>query len=101
MPDFDYTKLIIVLSFLGVLFFAQFVVKRWNVFGTFSPKSPQGTIKLIGALELSKFASASVIECADAAFLVVTGKNGSSSILELPVADRKSELDGSNGGSDL
>jgi hypothetical protein len=101
MPEFAYTKLIIVLSFLGILLLAQFVIKRWNIFGTILPERSKGAIKLTGGLELSKFASASVIECADVAFLVITGKNGSSSIVELPATGQGSELAGSNRKTNL
>lgn len=84
MPDFDISKLIIVLIFLGLLVSVQFALKRWNLFGKISSASPGRAIRVTEVKAISKFASASIIECSDSSFLVVIGKNGTSSIAQLP-----------------
>ena len=84
MVDFDVSKIILVLVFLGILVVAQVVLKRRKLFGVVLGKSVSWPLKIASTLPLSKFASATVIECADLSFLVVSGKNGNSTVLELP-----------------
>ena len=63
---------------------AQVILKRRKFFGVVLGKSISWPLKVVSTLPLSKFASASVVECADISFFVVSGKNGSSTIIELP-----------------
>ena len=84
MVDFDVSKIILVLVFLGILVVAQVILKRRKLFGVVLGKSVSWPLKIDSTLALSKFASATVIECADLSFLVVSGKNGNSTVLELP-----------------
>ena len=84
MVDFDVSKIILVLVFLGILVVAQVILKRRKLFGVVLGKSVSWPLKIASTLALSKFASATVVECADLSFLVVSGKNGNSTVLELP-----------------
>tara|TARA_B100000795_G_C22706112_1_gene401632 strand:+ start:579 stop:884 length:306 start_codon:yes stop_codon:yes gene_type:complete len=84
MVDFDVSKIILVLVFLGILVVAQVILKRRKLFGVVLGKSVSWPLKIASTLPLSKFASATVVECADLSFLVVSGKNGNSTVLELP-----------------
>ena len=84
MVDFDVSKIILVLVFLGILVVAQVMLKRRKLFGVVLGKSVSWPIKIASTLPLSKFTSATVVECADLSFLVVSGKNGNSTVLELP-----------------
>ena len=88
MPDFDFSKLVIVLVFLMILVGLQLLLKRSKFVKTNLGRSVFWQLKATNTLALSKFASATVIECAELSFLVVTGRNGSPSIVELP---RKSQ----------
>ena len=93
MVDFDVSKIILVLVFLGILLVAQVILKRRKVFGVVLGKSVSWPLKIASTLPLSKFASATVVECADISFLVVSGKNGNPTVLELP---KKIQLPASN-----
>ena len=93
MVDFDVSKIILVLVFLGILVVAQVILKRRKVFGVVLGKSVSWPLKIASTLPLSKFASATVVECADISFLVVSGKNGNPTVLELP---KKIQLPASN-----
>ena len=84
MPDFDVSKILIVLVFLAVLIIIQIVLKRSKYFKLSASKSMQVPLKVINTLALSKFSSATVIECAEQSFLVVSARNGSPVIVELP-----------------
>ena len=84
MIDFDVSKIILVLVFLGILVVAQVVLKRRKLFGVVLGKSVSWPLRIASTLPLSKFASATVVECADISFLVVSGKNGNSTVIELP-----------------
>ena len=84
MVDFDVSKIILVLVFLGILVVAQVILKRRKLFGVVLGKSVSWPLKIASTLPLSKFASATVVECADISFLVVSGKNGNPTVLELP-----------------
>ena len=84
MIDFDVSKIILVLIFLGLLVCAQVILKRRKLFGVVLGKTISWPLKVSSTLPLSKFSSATVVECADIAFLVVSGKNGTSTVIELP-----------------
>ena len=84
MVDFDISKIILVLVFLGLLVCAQVILKRRKLFGVVLGKTVSWPLKIASTLPLSKFASATVVECADISFLVVSGKNGTSTVIELP-----------------
>lgn len=84
MVDFDVSKIILVLVFLGILVCAQVILKRRKLFGVVLGKSVSWPLKVASTLPLSKFSSATVIECADISFLVVSGKSGSPTVVELP-----------------
>ena len=84
MVDFDVSKIILVLVFLGLLVCAQVILKRRKLFGVVLGKTVSWPLKVASTLPLSKFASATVVECADISFLVVSGKNGTSTVIELP-----------------
>ena len=84
MVDFDISKIILVLVFLGLLVCAQVILKRRKLFGVVLGKTVSWPLKVASTLPLSKFASATVVECADISFLVVSGKNGTSTVIELP-----------------
>jgi hypothetical protein len=88
MLDFDFSKLVIVLVFLMILVGLQLLLKRSKFVKTNLGRPVFWQLKATNTLALSKFASATVIECAELSFLVVTGRNGSPSIVELP---RKSQ----------
>jgi hypothetical protein len=84
MPDFDPSKIAIVLIFLVILVAIQVVVKR-SKFSKFKfDKSNYPAIKVINTVVVSKFASATVLECAGSSVLVVSNRNGAPSIVELP-----------------
>jgi|TARA_B110000444_G_scaffold184377_1_gene173427 hypothetical protein len=89
MPDFDFSKLIIVLVFLMILVGLQLILKRSKFVRANLGKPVFGQLKVINTLALSKFASASVIECAELSFLVVTGRNGTPSIVQLPPENKE------------
>ena len=84
MIDFDVSKIILVLVFLGLLVCAQVILKRRKLFGVVLGKTVSWPLNVASTLPLSKFASATVVECADISFLVVSGKNGTSTVIELP-----------------
>ena len=84
MVDFDVSKIILVLVFLGLLVCVQVILKRRKLFGVVLGKTVSWPLKVASTLPLSKFASATVVECADISFLVVSGKNGTSTVIELP-----------------
>ena len=84
MSDFDVSKILIVLVFLAVLITIQIVLKRSKYFKLSANKSKHLPLKVINTLALSKFSSATVIECAEQSFLVVFARNGSPVIVELP-----------------
>ena len=84
MLDFDFSKLVIVLVFLIMLVGLQLVLKRSKFVKANLGKPVFWQLKVTNTLTLSKFASATVVECAELSFLVVTGRNGNPSILELP-----------------
>ena len=84
MVDFDVSKIILVLVFLGLLVCAQVILKRRKLFGVVLGKTVSWPLKVASTLPLSKFASATVVDCADISFLVVSGKNGTSTVIELP-----------------
>jgi hypothetical protein len=84
MPDFDPSKIAIVLIFLVILVAIQVVVKR-SKFSKFKfDKSNYPAIKVINTVVVSKFASATVLECAGSSFLVVSNRNGAPSVVKLP-----------------
>ena len=84
MPDFDLSKIAVVLIFLSILVATQVVVKRSNFFRVKLDKSNNSAIKIVNTIAVSKFSSAAVIECAGSLFLVVSNRNGSPAIAELP-----------------
>ena len=84
MLSFDFSKLVIVLVFLMILVGLQLVLKRSKFVKANLSRPIFWQLKATNTLALSKFASATVIECAELSFLVVTGRNGSPSIMELP-----------------
>ena len=88
MPDFDLSKIAVVLIFLSILVAIQVVVKRSNFFRVKLDKSNNSAIKIVNTVAVSKFSSATVIECADSLFLVVSNRNGSPAIAELPKTQR-------------
>ena len=92
MPDFDVSKILIVLVFLAVLITIQIVLKRSKYFKLGARKSMHLPLKVINTLALSKFSSATVIECAEQSFLVVSGRNGSPVIVELPRPNQSSTI---------
>ena len=84
MPDFDLYKIVVVLIFLSILVATQVVVKRSKFFRVKLDKSDKSAIKIVNTVAVSKFSSATVIECAGSLFLVVSNRNGSPAIAELP-----------------
>ena len=84
MPDFDLTKIAVVLIFLSILVAIQVIVKRSKLFRVKLGKSNNSTVKIVNTVAVSKFSSATVIECAGSLFLVVSNRNGSPAITELP-----------------
>ena len=101
MPDFDVTKILVVLAFLAVLVGIQIILKRSKFFKSNLGKTVYWPLKVTNTLALSKFASATVVECADQSFLVVASRNGSPAIIELSIKkqspiplDPKVELEG-------
>ena len=83
MPDFDLSKIAVVLIFLSILVATQVVVKRSKFFRVKLDKSNNSAIKIVNTVAVSKFSSATVIECAGSLFLVVSSRNGSPAIAEL------------------
>ena len=84
MLDFDLSKIAVVLLFLSILVAIQVVVKRSNFFRVKLDKSNNSAIKIVNTVAVSKFSSATVIECAGSSFLVVSNRNGAPAIAELP-----------------
>ena len=84
MPDFDPSKIAIVLMFLVILVAIQVVVKRSKFSKFKSGKLNYSAIKVINTVAVSKFASATVLECSGSSFLVVLNRNGAPSVVELP-----------------
>ena len=84
MPDFDVTKILVVVMFLAVLIGIQIALKSSKFFKSNLGKPVYWPLKVANTLALSKFVSATVVECADQSFLVVAGRNGSPTIIELP-----------------
>ena len=83
MPDFDLSKIAVVLIFLSILVAIQVIVKRSKLFRVKLGKSNNSTVKIVNTVAVSKFSSATVIECAGSLFLVVSSRNGSPAIAEL------------------
>ena len=54
-------------------------------------KSNHSAIKVINTVVVSKFASATVLECSGSSFLVVSNRNGAPSVVELP-KERENKL---------
>ena len=84
MLDFDLSKIAVVLLFLSILVAVQVIVKRSKLFRVKLGKSNNSTVKIVNTVAVSKFSSATVIECAGSLFLVVSNRNGSPAIAELP-----------------
>ena len=84
MLDFDLSKIAVVLIFLSILVATQVMVKRSKLFRVKMDKSNNSAIKIVNTVAVSKFSSATVIECAGSLFLVVSNKNGAPAIAELP-----------------
>ena len=84
MLDFDVSKIAVVLLFLSILVAVQVIVKRSKLFRVKLGKSNNSTVKIVNTVAVSKFSSATVIECAGSLFLVVSNRNGSPAITELP-----------------
>ena len=93
MPDFEVSKILIVLVFLAVLITIQIVLKRSKYFKLNASKSMHVPLKVINTLALSKFSSATVMECAEQSFLVVSARNGSPVIVELPKPNQSSTIE--------
>jgi len=83
MLDFDLSKIAVVLLFLSILVAVQVIVKRSKLFRVKLGKSNNSTVKIVNTVAVSKFSSATVIECAGSLFLVVSSRNGSPAIAEL------------------
>ena len=60
MPDFDPSKIVIVLIFLAILVAVQVVIKRSKFLKFKIDKSNHSAIKVINTVVVSKFASATV-----------------------------------------
>ena len=84
MLDFDLSKIAGGLLFLSILVAVQVIVKRSKLFRVKLGKSNNSTVKIVNTVAVSKFSSATVIECAGSLFLVVSNRNGSPAIAELP-----------------
>ena len=84
MLDFDLSKIAVVLIFLSILVATQVMVKRSKLFRVKLDKSNNSAIKIVNTVVVSKFSSATVIECAGSLFLVVSNRNGAPAIAELP-----------------
>jgi tRNA U38,U39,U40 pseudouridine synthase TruA len=54
-------------------------------------KSNHSAIKVINTVVVSKFASATVLECSGSSFLVVSNRNGAPAVVELP-KERENKL---------
>ena len=91
MPDFDPSKIVIVLLFLAILVAVQVVIKRSKFLKFKIDKSNHSAIKVINTVVVSKFASATVLECSGTSFLVVSNRNGAPSVVELP-KERENKL---------
>jgi len=91
MPDFDPSKIAIVLLFLAILVAVQIVIKRSKFLKFKFDKSNHSAIKVINTVVVSKFASATVLECSGSSFLVVSNRNGAPSVVELP-KERENKL---------
>ena len=91
MPDFDPSKIAIVLLFLAILVAVQIVIKRSKFLKFKSDKSNHSAIKVINTVAVSKFASATVLECSGSSFLVISNRNGAPSVVELP-RERENKL---------
>ena len=85
MLDFDLSKIAVVLIFLSILVATQVMVKRSKLFRVKMDKSNNSAIKIVNTVAVSKFSSATVIECAGSLFLVVSNRNGAPAIAELPI----------------
>ena len=91
MPDFDPSKIAIVLLFLAILVAVQVVIKRSKFLKLKIDKSNHSAIKVINTVVVSKFASATVLECSGTSFLVVSNRNGAPSVVEL-TKERENKL---------
>ena len=89
MPYLDLNKIAVVLIFLIILVVIQAVVKRSKLSQTNLDGHNNRAIKIIQTVAVSKFSSASVLECSDSSFLIVSNKNGSPAIIELPKLPQK------------
>ena len=92
MPDFDVSKILIVLVFLAVLITIQIVLKRSKYFKLGASKAMHVPLKVINTVALSKFSSATGRECAEQSFLVCSGLMGSPVIFELPRPNQSSTI---------
>ena len=83
MLDFDISKLFIILGFLGALILVQLILKRTTIFSKlFTAPSPT-LLKVINKVSISNYSTASVLQYEDRSFLIVSGKNTPSTVVEV------------------
>ena len=83
MIDLDISKLFIILGFLGALILVQLIVKRSTIFSKlFTGPSPT-LLKVINKVSVSNYSTASVLQYEDRSFLIVSGKNTQSTVVEV------------------
>mgnify|MGYP001198726940 FL=1 len=83
MLNFDVSKLLIIVGFLGLLILVQIIVKKTTIFSKlFTPTSPT-LLKVVNKVSVSNYSTASVLQCEDRSFLIVSGKNTQPTVVEL------------------
>jgi hypothetical protein len=93
MLDVDISKLLIILGFLGALILVQIIVKRTTIFSKlFTAPSPT-SLKVINKTSVSNYSTASVLQYEDRSFLIVSGKNTQTTVLEVSPQTISAALD--------
>ena len=87
---FDFYTLIIIITFLGVLFFlAFFINKKKEFFKSHLQKNK--SINLVNSIVIGAGSRAILFEVESQKFLVVSNKNHTSNILPLPDTNKKNK----------
>ena len=93
MLDFDISKLLIILGFLGALIVVQIVVKKTTFFSNRFSVPGSTLLKVMNKVSVSNYSTASVLQYKDRSFLIVSGKNTQPTVVEVTSEGVSSSLE--------
>ena len=96
MLNFDVSKLLIIVGFLGLLILVQIIVKKTTIFSKFFTPTNPTLLKVINKVSVSNYSTASVLQYEDRSFLIVSGKNTQPTVLEVTSNFVPTELEQNN-----